>query len=127
MKINLNANLTNLDGVDLVQRVAHPDGKIATDADGATIYQNGEPVVLTVDQNLVARDLVVTSLLQLYSDETALSADDKERRYELAKKINAVKEGPVDVSPEESVLAKNLCAKLYAPLIFGQLATILKG
>jgi hypothetical protein len=127
MKIDLNVNLTNLDGVALVQRVQHPDGKIAVNTKGETIYDNGQPVIESVDQKLVGRDLVVTSLLQLYADETALNAEDKERRYELASKINAVKEGAVDINLEEALLAKQLCAKLYAPLIFGQLAKILKG
>jgi hypothetical protein len=141
MKRNFNVKLTNLNGVVLVQRVPHPENVTEKDEHGNEIKgADGHPVVQTTLQELIASDLICTALLSPFNDEQP-SADEKHKRFKLAQRINAGHQrtllasgsepdgcaGEVDITSEEATLIKTLTAKLYAPLVVGQLIDIIEG
>lgn len=133
MKRNFNVKLTNLNGGVLVQRVPHPENVTEKDEQGNEIKgADGRPVVQTILQELIASDLICTALLSPFSDEQP-SADEKYKRFKLAQRINAGQQAAndgnseVEITSEEATLIKTLTAKLYAPLVVGQLIDIIEG
>lgn len=133
MKRNFNVKLTNLNGGVLVQRVPHPENATEKDEQGNEIKgADGRPVVQTVLQELIASDLICTALLSPFNDEQP-SADEKHKRFKLAQRINAGQQAAndgnseVEITSEEATLIKTLTAKLYAPLVVGQLIDIIEG
>lgn len=134
MKRNFNVKLTNLNGGVLVQRITHPENETEKDDQGNEIKgADGRPVVKTLLQELIASDLICTALLSPFNDEQP-SADEKHKRFKLAQRINAgqvaANDGggsEVEITSEEATLIKTLTAKLYAPLVVGQLIDIIEG
>lgn len=135
MKRNFNVKLTNLNGGVLVQRVPHPEGGNEKDESGNEIKgADGQSVARSTTQELIASDLVCTALLSPFNDEQP-SADEKHKRFKLAQRINAGQQQAandggnteVDITSEEATLIKTLTAKLYAPLVVGQLIDIIEG
>lgn len=80
------------------------------------LIENGKP--------LLAKQIVCNALLGSYEDEK-LSGEDKVRRYLLAQKIYN-SDSTVEVSSEDISLLKQLVAKLYTPLIVGQVYQLLE-
>jgi hypothetical protein len=134
MKRNFNQKLTNLSGGTLIQRVPHPDNEVEKDANGNPVLDgSGNPVVKTITQDLIASDLICTALLSPFNDEQP-SAEEKHKRFKLAQRIHAGQQAAandgnseVDITSEEATLIKNLSAKLYAPLVVGQLIDLIEG
>lgn len=141
MKRNFNQKLTNLNGGTLIQRVPHPENETEKDAHGNPVLDAaGQPVIKTVTQDLIASDLICTALLSPFNDEQP-SAEEKHKRFKLAQRIHAGQQraslasssepdgcnSDVEITSEEATLIKNLSAKLYAPLVVGQLIDLIEG
>lgn len=129
MKINFNVQLTNLNGAPLVQRVPDPAGGFQTNEDGTNkVDEKGQPLVKTIDQNVIASDLVATALLTPYQDEQP-TTDEKNARFLLAERINKAHNEQVEavVTSEEATLIKLLIGKMYTPLIVGQLVRLIES
>jgi hypothetical protein len=104
--------------IDFTKPITQLDGKPLLDA-------AGKPVDTTLA--MVAE----TALLASYQDEQNLSADDKIKRFGIAKKISDAAanqlqaHGKVELSVEELAMLKKLIAKAYNPLITGRAFEIL--
>jgi hypothetical protein len=129
MKLNFNVQLTNLNGAPLVQRVVDPEGGFQTNEDGSQkLDEKGAAIPKTIDQDVIASDLICTALLTPYQDEQP-STDDKNVRFLLAERINKAHNENTDavLSSEEATLVKTLVGKMYAPLIVGQVVRIIES
>ena len=129
MKLNFNVQLTNLNGAALVQRVVDPQGGFQTNEDGSQMLdEKGAGVPKTIDQPVMASELVCTALLTPYQDEQP-TTDEKNARFVLAERVNKARNDDTDVniSIEEAALVKLLIGKQYTPLVVGQLVRILEG
>ena len=129
MKLNFNVQLTNLNGAALVQRVVDPQGGFQTNENGSQMLdEKGAGVPKTIDQPVMASDLVCTALLTPYQDEQP-TTDEKNARFVLAERVNKARNDDTDVniSIEEAALVKLLIGKQYTPLVVGQLVRILEG
>lgn len=128
MKINFNGQLTNLNGAPLVQRIPDPAGGVETNEDGTPKVVDGAVVPKTIDQNVIASDLVCTALLTPYQDEQP-STEEKNARFLLAERINKAHNDETDtvLSTEEAALVKVLIGKMYTPLIVGQIVRLIES
>lgn len=70
------------------------------------------------------RELAVQALLATFNNEGEIGGDEKEKRYLLAKKIQA---GEQDLTVEEAALVKKLVGMAYQPLFVGQAYAVLNG
>lgn len=75
-------------------------------------------------QEVTYRNVLVHALINPQQDDSSIGAEEKLKRYELAKKI--YKETEVDLTSEEVVQLKTLIAKNYGALVTGQLMEVLK-
>lgn len=129
MKINFNGQLTNLNGAPLVQRVPDPAGGFQTNEDGSQMLdEQGKALPKTIDQSVIASDLICTALLTPYQDEQP-STEEKNTRFLLAERINKANIEKTDavLSSEEATLVKLLVGKMYAPLIVGQIVRLIES
>ena len=97
MKLDLNAAITNLEGVPM-----------------------------TDEKNVVAtvRASLCNALLAVYADEERVSGEEKLKRWKFAQKLYTAKD-TVEIKAEEIVLLKTLVAKAYTPMVSGQLWELL--
>ncbi len=129
MKINFNGQLTNLNGAPLVQRVPDPAGGFQTNEDGSQMLdEQGKALPKTIDQSVIASDLICTALLTPYQDEQP-STEEKNTRFLLAERINKAHNEKTDtvLTSEEATLVKLLVGKMYAPLIVGQIVRLIES
>lgn len=129
MKLNFNVQLTNLNGAPLVQRVVDPEGGFQTNEDGSQkLDEKGAAIPKTIDQDVIASDLIYTTPLTPYHDEQP-STQEKNERFLLAERINKARNENTDVtvSSEEASLIKLLIGKQYTPLVVGQLVRIIES
>lgn len=87
---------------------------------------NGNPLK-EGEGSATIQSVIVQALLGTFPDEQSVTGDEKFRRFNLATRIHAAKDGKVDLLPEDIVLAKNLVGKGYGALVVGQVFTLLNA
>jgi hypothetical protein len=83
---------------------------------------NGDPVwdgPPETKMKVTVGSAVCNALLANYEEERNLSGKDKVERFTLATKLHGA-DLPVSITVEEAALIKRLVAKLYGPLVTGQ-------
>lgn len=75
---------------------------------------------------LTVATIACNALLAAFEDERNLSGEDKVKRFKLACRIQGA-DLPVEMTPEEAALIKKLVAKLYGPLVTGQVWELIDG
>jgi hypothetical protein len=102
---NFSAPITDLDGNEVRDIVAGPDGQ-------------PKPIVLTLAR------VSANALMQGYSDEPSVDGMTKLKRFALGMKVNAG--GEVELSDEEKTMLKERINKAYAaPLVVGRAFAII--
>ena len=122
MKIDINYTFKNLDGGVVPERPDEPE-----EFCGEIIVKDGKPVMKKSPPFTLRTACINVLIMQQKSPqarEKELSAEDKIKRYELAKKIYK-SSGLIDLQSEEITLLKELIGKLYPPLTVGQAFEIL--
>lgn len=129
MKRNFNVTLTNLDGSVLTQTVQNQK-PVVDDQGNPALNNDGQPRFIVVNETkaVIASEVLCIALLQPYTDEQP-TAEEKNKRYQIAKRIQAAKTSneSTDYTSEEAILMKTLVAKLYAPLVVGQIVDIIES
>ena len=95
--------------VDFTQQITQFDGSDLMGTDG-------KPTRLTLES------VAENALLAKYQDEPNLSGEEQMRRFSLARKIHDQTKDPA-LTPEDLALIKKLVAKVYGPLVVGEVWT----
>ena len=77
--------------------------------------------------DITLRRVSTNALQSAFKSEENIAAEEKIKRYELAKKIVKAKDSPVDLSTDDVVLIKQCMNKLYGTLVVGPAFDILEG
>lgn len=89
------------------------------DFDGQTINDpKGQPARV--------RGVCIDALLAAFQDEPSLAGEEKLKRFQLALKVKE-SNSVADLTAEEITLIKKLVGKAYAPIVVGQVWTILES
>jgi len=90
------------------------------DLDGEAMRDGDKPATLG--------RLAAAALTATFRDEENLSGDEKVKRFELAVRMIRSADGlPIELSPEDVVLAKRCIGKAFGPLHVGQAYKLLNG
>lgn len=125
MQVDFNQPLRDLEGnpveeTEEVQVIVQNNGKPEAVSQIKKVYNQDGTVRLVTFKTLCAR-----ALIAMFRDEQNLPAEKKVSRFTLAQKIVAAT-GPVELSLEEAVMAKEVVGKMFSPLIVGQVFGALK-
>lgn len=116
MKVDFNTVIKKIDGEVLKEDVLDGEGKPKKNEDGSF-----------AQKDLTLKKFVVDALLQIEKDKNGnpleVSGEEKLTRYELAKRINQDK--CEEITQDERLLIKKLCAKPFTTLVVGQIYEIL--
>jgi len=120
MEINLNNNLKDLEGNNLLAK----KDCIVLDDKKQVVLKDGVPEVVRVDtkEALTAKSICLNTLLGAKTEE--ISGPDKYDRWCLAKKIQA-SSGTTSLEGKEIEVLKGLIGESYNPIVVGQLYDIL--
>lgn len=118
--------------VDFTQEILDLDNKqllidqySCLDTNGNIIIVNGQPK-MEGGRPLTLAIASADALQTPFKGEESLSGDKKLERFKLACKIHGEKL-PIEVTPEEVVLIKDLISKKYAVVVYGRACDMLKG
>lgn len=90
--------------------------KPITQIDGKTALRDEEKNIVTLGS------VAENALLAKYQDEPNLAGEEQMKRFSLARKIHDQRKDP-SLTPEELALIKKLVAKVYGPLVVGEVWT----
>lgn len=89
------------------------------DANKTITSLDGQPLK-EGEREVTIGSVACNALLAPFDDERGLSGEEKVKRFELAVKISKANGLPAEITVEDAALIKKLVAKLYAPLVVGQ-------
>lgn len=104
--------------------------QVLKELEGGTMVTGGNPCPqcgqpLGERKSLTLRLACTRALSSIYRDEQGVSGEKKFERGVLAMKI--YNEDTVDLEAEETVVVKELVAKLYGPIVILQVHNLLEG